>query len=195
MAYDNETYLKSLAASSGDISRQVSNALTEIGTQKASAQEAAGRIAPTVGGILDESKGQLGGDLQSLGLQTSPALQAFYTNGKQSAGLVGSLMQQGFGEQATRRQGSVQGLQGDLLSNIRMQAMEYRARREQEDRQLAFEREMQAAEFAEAERIRNQEIWDAAIAEALRNPVPPVTDLDMRKARYADMKARQADER
>lgn len=205
-AYANDTYLRSLAASTGDIDREVRNALTEIGRQRTTNQAAAGRVPGTVTGLMNDSQGRLAGDLFSLGTPQMESVRGYFDSGRQTYRTIGDLMKLGFGERATRQAGQVKNLNSDLLYDLRNKGMEYASRRESEDRQMAFQSQQAAAQRSlqeelarqqiaaqeaiarmqaeEAQKLRDIEIWNAAIAAGQPQPIPSLIPTLTETARY-----------
>lgn len=217
--YANETYLRSLAGSSADVQRQVANAYNEIQRQRVAYQAAAGQVAGAAGTAFNESQSRLGTSLASLGMGIqSQAVQNAYSGGRESYGKVAGLLQQGFGEQETRRRGQVTGIQNDLMADLRQKGHEYVSRRTQEDRerqhqeqmaaaqralqiqlanqQIAAQRQIAAMQAAEADKIRReqeqQDYWEGiAAAVAMGMGPQPLTGYEKAKAQYLAMKDRQ----
>lgn len=164
--YPNDTYLRSLEASSADVDRQVANALTEIGRQRQTAVAQTAQIPGATSNIFNEGSQRLSADTASLGVKPLGSLMSAFENSKESYGRVRGLLDQGFGEQETRRRGSVQSVKQDLLAGIRERSADYTARREAEDRSRAFAAEQAAASRAlQEEMMRRQEaIQTSALA-------------------------------
>lgn len=146
--YANETYLRSLATSSGDIKRQVGNTLQEIARQRAVAGQQTAQIPGAAGLEFDRSKDQLSGDMQTLGIGPLASVMNAFSNGKASYGRASGLLDQGFGEQEVSRRGSANNIQQELLADLASKAGTYISGRELEDRDKNFraqEAERQAA--------------------------------------------------
>lgn len=218
--YSNDVYLRSLAASSGDVDRQVKNALTEVSRQRQVAGAQTSLIPGAVNPIVDGSRQRLSADIASLGtgihddgrrggaLQVGAVNQAF-DNTKASYGRISGLLNQGFAERQTRQEGGVRGIEQDLLAGLRERAAEYTAGREAEDRQTSFTAQQNAAARAlqeeqfnrqiaidEANRqaeidAANQEAWKEAIAEAMMAEALADTMIPPGYADYLAMKDKQ----
>lgn len=146
--YANETYLRSLATSSGDIKRQVGNTLQEIARQRAVAGQQTEQIPGAAGLEFDRSQNQLSGDMQTLGIGPLASVMNAFSNGKASYGRASGLLNQGFGEQEVSRRGSANNIQQELLSDLASKANTYISGRQLEDRDKNFrtqEAERQAA--------------------------------------------------
>lgn len=164
--YDNETYLQSLNASKGDVDRQVQNALAEIARQRQVAGQQTAKIPGAANTAISTSRDTLNTQLSGLGVTPLASLmQAFDSTGA-SYGRAAGLLNQGFGEQETRRRGSAVGLQQELLADIQAKANDYITRRQQEDRERAFQQQEAARQRALQEELARQSQAQAAMSAA-----------------------------
>lgn len=157
MAYDNETYLKSLAASRGSIDRQVQNTLGEVQRQQDSAVAQTGKIGGAVQGTTAAATGQAHGlaermqstlDRFQLGHPDQgirPNVDAIRANVGQRMqtvndawGRASGLLAQGFGEQGDQRRAQVGQIGDQLRTDNDLQRLAYVGQREAEDRSRAF---------------------------------------------------------
>jgi hypothetical protein len=182
--YANETYLRSLAKSAGDVDRQVGNALTEIGRQRQVAGAQTAKIPGATNVIFNDGLSGLAKAGQAFGVTApSEAVARAFTRNRDSMGVMAGLYNKGFGERETRQKGGVKNVSQELINDLRMKGTEYVSKRQQEDRdrqhqermaaqqralqmemmrrQEAMQRQAQAAAMAEAEKQRAIELWIA----------------------------------
>jgi hypothetical protein len=169
MAYDNESYLVSLANSRGDVDRQVQNTLNEVTRQQQVAQNQVGKIDGAVGSIFDQGRGAvrqdtgnlnsgLGSYLSGVGLgENTSALSAL---GRQQAAFQAAspLLNQGFSEQATQRSGAVNNIGAQLRADLEAKRNDYIGRRDQEERQKAFDAQQALAAQRAQEALMNRQM-------------------------------------
>lgn len=166
MSYDNESYLQSLNAARGDIDRNIQNTLNEVnrqrdvalqGTARIPAQVAkvgAGQLSQMASGTADASGhiGRLGlGGIAGIGdalgaaqTQAQGRIQGLNTAYGKAAGLL----KQGFNEQAVQRQGQVDQIGKQLYADNDSKRAGYIQQREAEQRQRAFQEEIQRQNMA-----------------------------------------------
>lgn len=174
--YANETYLRSLAASQGDVNRQVGNALQEVVRQRDIGLARSAQVPGAAARLYDDGRGTLQGDLASLnsagGRPIGPlaSVTGAFQDSKASYKQVGGLLGQGFRERSDRQTGEVKNLQQTLLAELRDKGNEYVSRREGEDRQMAFQAQQGAAARTLQEEMmrRQQAMQEAAAAEAVK---------------------------
>lgn len=171
--YSNESFLQSLQASRGDITRQVGNAINEINRQRqfnlgqtALLPGRFGQVfAPAAQGYQDQVRA-LTGSIQNAGITplmsaealSAPSLGALAQQRSIFEGTV-PLLEAGFGELAQRQTGSAQNLGAQLQSGLDVEARNYIAGRETEDRAAtrALESETRAAERDQARFVAQQQ--------------------------------------
>lgn len=139
MPYANDAYLRSLDASSADIKRQVSNALTEVSRQRDVSLAQAAQVPGAASAVYNEGAGRLNTSLASIGATAMPSVSQAFQNSKASYGRVSGLLGQGFKERGERQAGGVRGLGDHLSADLRERAADYTARRQAEDRARAFQ--------------------------------------------------------
>jgi Skp family chaperone for outer membrane proteins len=209
--YANDTYLRSLAASSSDTKRQVGNALNEIARQKVVNQGQAGKVADTTRGIYQGGANQSQSDADILGVRQSGALQRGFASGQEAMGKIQGLWQQGFGERETRQRGAANNIGSELQRDLREKGFEYVSKRQQEDRQRAHEAQMAAQQRAlQEEMMRRQAAMQAQAQSAAQRaaeeqwarelwiansnlpwPGQPLSGSQKSKANYLGMKDQQ----
>jgi len=173
--YDNESFMQSLAASEGDVKRQVDNAFGEIERRRNLAHTKLGEARTEQGRVFDytnqdfgNSMGQMRGNLDRFG-GLFKGIQAYDTSGFDKAlgtmrggfGEAMGLMGQGFDEQSVQRQGAATSIRDQLLNDLVRQRNEYVSRREGEDR--AAEEQRKAAELQRLHEIELANIQAAAM--------------------------------
>ena len=177
-AYDNESYLASLAASRRDVDRHVQNTLAEVGRQQGVAEGQVRQIDPAVSSIFGQGRETVQRDVNELqsavqgasfGMDAGipkldPGLTLAALN-QQQAGFTAAtpLLRQGFQEQGMQRRGRVDNIAAGLRADIEGKRNEYIARRDAEERQKAFE----AAQAAQA-RAAQENMLRAQIEAAQR---------------------------
>ena len=174
-SYDNESYLASLGAARGDINRTIENTLAEINRQRDLAigqtrqiGGAVKRVAQTGTRPANEGIKQAGSSLAGMGLadigagvlaDTGQEIKGRFEGLEGAYSRASGLLGQGFGEQAVQRQGTANRIGKQLLTENDLKRTEYISRREGEDRERAFQREMQE---------RNLQAQTSALAEQQR---------------------------
>ena len=158
MAYDNETYLQSLAKQRADVDRQVANTRREVTRQRDAAlgqlaklpgavnkATAAGRTQANTGlqgATAGASKlglaGLLGGTFNASRAEVSGRMNDI----AKAYGKTGGLMRKGFLEQADQRIGQVDTISKQLYGDLDSKRNQYIAQREAEDRQRALQEEL-----------------------------------------------------
>lgn len=180
-AYDNESYLASLAAARGDVDRNVQNTLSEIGRQQGVASGQVAQINPAVSSIFGAGRTTVQNDTNelqgiangaSMGMGSAipgldPTLTLNALSGQQAAyAATTPLLEQGFLEQANQRQGRVATIRSGLYADLDGKRNDYIARRDAEERQKAFEAQQAAQARAAQENMLRAQMAAAANAQS-----------------------------
>lgn len=158
MAYDNETYLQSLANQRADVDRQVANTRQEVARQRDAALGQLTKLPGAVRTATNAATAQAASGLQGA-RSSADALNlgsllgdTFAATGAEVRGRMGDLnaaydktgglLQQGFHEQADQRIGQVDSISKQLFGDIEAKRAAYIAQRQAEDRQRALQEEL-----------------------------------------------------
>lgn len=184
-AFDNESYLQSLAASRADADRQIQNTLNEIARQRdvayGQADQVGGKAQEVLQGVGNQyDKGVSGiqaalaamlpadflaNKVASTSAEDAGVLHAGLRQHAAAFGRAGGLLRQGFDERSRTQTSQAQNIGRQVLADNDAQRAQYVARREAEDRDLwnrtveaNRQRELQERQLAQNAALQNQSL-------------------------------------